>query len=263
MSEFRSFYLDDPLQTGRVFDLFTAAPDVPEQQVAVFFIHGGGWRNGSRQKFHSIMEAFGKRGFITASTDYRLYARDAFEQLSDVRAAYSSFATWIRNSGRQVKIAVFGESAGAHLASLLVCAAPGACGEKNDFSDPWVKPVMGILQATPVDFLPWDGMMPQTWSMMQNIAGVPYDQAPEVYGRLSLKNYISPANPPLFFMEAELENMFLSEHTAKVAELHRQWGINTRWKCYEKMEHGFFYELKRRAQLEAFEDICTILQQLD
>ena len=64
-------------------------------------------------------------------------------------------------------------------------------------------------------------------------------------------------------MEAELENMFLSEHTAKIAELHRQWGINTRWKCYEKMEHGFFYELKRRAQLEAFEDICTILQQLD
>jgi hypothetical protein len=28
------------------------------------------------------------------------------------------------------------------------------------------------------------------------------------------------------------------------------------------MEHGFFYELRRRAQLEAFEDICSVLQEL-
>lgn len=57
-------------------------------------------------------------------------------------------------------------------------------------------------------------------------------------------------------MEAELENAFLPEHTLKIAKKHREYGINTQWKMYSKVEHGFFSQLTRPVQLEAFEDFC-------
>ena len=254
---YTSYYLDCPIVNGRVFDVFE--PEEYTEDTALFIVHGGGWRAGSRESFHGIMEAFADRGYIVASTDYRLYAKDAFEQLSDIRASYDRFVTLLKEKKRPLKIAVYGESAGAHLASLIICAKPGECGEENHLVNEWVKPARGALQATPYDFLPWEGMMPQTWAMFQSIAGAPYEKEPERYERLSLKNYINKENPPIFFMEAEFENMFPSEYTLGIKNQHREWGIMSEWKVYHRMEHGFFYELKRKAQLEAFDDLCAWL----
>ena len=254
---FSSYYLDCPLVKGRVFDVFE--PEEITKDVALFIVHGGGWRAGTRAHFHEIMEALNERGYLTASTDYRLNAKDAFQQLKDVRDAYNRFAELLKEKNRPLKIAVYGESAGAHLASLLLFAAPGACGEEYDSAVEWVKPAMGILQATPVDFLPWEGIMPQFWATMQNIAGAPYDQDPERYERLSLKNYVSKDNPQIFFVEAELEHLFMSKYTLEIVKQHRAMGIQSHWKVYSMVEHGFFYELKRKRQLEAFEDICLFL----
>ena len=256
--EFQSYYLDSPIVKGRAFDVFE--PENISKDVAIFMVHGGGWRVGSRAKFHEIMEEFNNRGYIVASADYRLYAKDAFEQIIDLRSAYDRFVTILKKKKRPLKIAVYGESAGAHLASFLVCTTPDELGEENRLANEWIKPYKGILQSTPMDFLPWEGMMPQTWDMLQSAAGIPYSQNPDVYEKLSLKNYINETNPPIFFMEAELEHMFLSEHTLKAVKKHRDNKISSHWKIYQKMEHGFFFELKRKAQLEAMEDICLFLE---
>lgn len=254
---FDTYYLDTPLNSTRAIDIFM--PEKCTQNTAIFFVHGGGWRAGSRTKFHSIMQEFGKRGYITASAGYRLGAPSAFEQVQDLREAYDLFVTFLKEHNRPLKIAVYGESAGAHLGSLLVCADPGEIGEVCQLVNPWIKPCKGIFQATPMDFLHWEGMMPQFWNQMQNIAGAPYDKDPQRYERLSLKNYIRKDNPPIFFMEAELEHLFLSRHTLKAVKQHRQWGIASHWKVYEFMEHGFFHELRRKQQFEALEDICRFL----
>ncbi|MBO4632014.1 MAG: alpha/beta hydrolase [Lentisphaeria bacterium] len=255
---FVSCYLDSPLQEGRIFDVFE--PEAITRETALFFVHGGGWSAGSRIKYHKIMEAFNERGYLCASTDYRLKGVTVFEQLQDIREAYDRFVTLLKQKNRPLKIASLGSSAGAHLASLLLCAAPGECGEKCVLKNDWVKPACGILLATPHDFLPWDGMMPQMWAGMQAVAGAPYDLDPDRYERLSLKNYIRPDNPPLFFAEAELEHLFFSEYTLEFVKKHREWGIPSHWKVYSRMEHGFFYELVRKAQLEAFDDICRFLE---
>ena len=254
--KFYSYYLDSPLVRGRVFDVFE--PEEFTKDVAVFWVHGGGWRTGSRD-FHEIMEKLSQRGYIVASTDYRLDAKDAFQQLSDIRASYDKFITILKEMGRPLNVAVYGVSAGAHLASLLLCAQPGQCGEENNLENEWVKPVMGLLQATPYDFLHWDNMQPSMWATMQGIAGAPYEEDPERYERLSLKNYINRENPPLFFMEAELENLFPSELTLKIARQHRAMGIKTHWKVFHGVEHGFFHALNRPSQWAALEDFCLFL----
>lgn len=256
--KFTSFYLDNPLVKGRIFDVFE--PENITKDIAILFIHGGGWRAGSRTSFHEIMQAFNKLGYLTATADYRLDAKNAFEQLSDIRAAYDGLVSLLKEKELPVKIAVYGESAGAHLASLLICTSPGECGEKNELINEWIPPLMGILQSTPVRFNLWEEMLPSLEKAMRSIAGEGFCDNPEVYERLSLSNYISELNPPIFFMEAELEHMFLSKHTLEIVKKHRNMGIMSHWKVYEGMEHGFFYELRRNAQKKAFEDICDFLE---
>lgn len=94
---------------------------------------------------------------------------------------------------------------------------------------------------------------------MQRIAGVSYEEAPDVYEKLSLKNYVRCNNPPIFFMEAEREHVFPSKHTKKVVEMHNEMGIDSKWKMYEGVEHGFFFALDRIAQKEAFSDLIDFL----
>jgi acetyl esterase/lipase len=241
-----------------VFDVFI--PEKITRDVSIFVVHGGGWRGGSRQSFHPIMEAFNNKGIITASTDYRLDAKDAFEQLADIRASYDRFVSLLKEMGRPTRIAVYGESAGSHLASLLVCAAPGECGEKNSLANKWVKPAFGILHATPATFEPWDDIYPQIWASMQNIAGAPYNKDPGRYRRLSLNRYIRKNNPPLFLIEAEYEFIFYTDMNRKMLlEKQLRLGIPSQMKVYSRMEHGFFYALNRKQQKACFRDIIDFI----
>lgn len=260
-NSYYSYYLDSPLVTGRVFDIFDVSPGVEAKDTAIFFIHGGSWRGGSRLNYHTLMDAFSERGYITATTDYRLKAKNAFEQLSDIRESFDCFVQYLIDRGRPCNISVHASSAGAHLASLLCCALPGECGEDiSRLKHPEIRPVSAVLQSTPYDFLPYDWRIPDFWNVMQNIAGVPYEQAPEIYEKLSLKNYIREDNPPLFFMEGEFEHLFPIDLNMKIVQKHKEMNIPSRLKIYPQMEHGFFFELRRQMQIEAFEDNCKFLE---
>ena len=259
---FSSYYLDDPIQKGRVFDIFEPAEGAPKRDIAVFFVHGGGWRAGARDIFHILMDELCRRGYICATTDYRLNAKDAFEQISDIRESFDKFVEFLKARGiENPRIATYGSSAGSHLSSMVAFAKPGEL--KEDVSKlkyPEIRPVKAILHATPYDFLPFEGMMPQFWSGIQSIAGAPYDKEPERYERLSLKNLVRKDNPETFFIEAEYEHLFDSRLNKKIAIAHREMGIKTHWKVYERVEHGFLYELTRKMQKAAFEDICLFLE---
>ena len=257
MYPYNSYYIDSPIVKGRVFDVFLPKEILHDTQI--FIVHGGGWRGGSRVSFHKIMQEFANLGYICATTDYRLDARNALIQIADVRASYSAFVDVLKEKEIVPKIAVYGESAGAHLASLVSYTMPGECGENYENSD-WVKPVKVMLQSTPVDFRPREEMSDGIRSAMQAIAGAKYDVNPECYEKLSLINYVRSDNPPTFFLEAECESMFPSEHTQRIFESHKAMNIPSRFKVYEKMEHGFFYALTRKGQREAFSDICDFIE---
>ncbi len=94
---------------------------------AVIFIHGGYWRNQSRnyyRLFTGLYQNFGlalaKRGIATAVIDYRLHPKATLrEQLSDVGAA----AGFIKANAAKYKIDasqiyLAGHSAGGHLALM-------------------------------------------------------------------------------------------------------------------------------------------------
>ncbi|MGW0336342.1 alpha/beta hydrolase fold domain-containing protein [Streptomyces sp. NPDC003011] len=95
----------------------------------IVYIHGGGWRLGSRHYFGPAFDGatpdpwttLVRAGFAVASVDYRLSGEATFPaQLYDVKAA----VRWLRHHRDELgldadRIIAFGESAGGHLAALL------------------------------------------------------------------------------------------------------------------------------------------------
>jgi len=85
----------------------------------VVWVHGGGWRSGSKEDVQQALRLV-CRGFALASIDYRLTGEAIFAaQIHDVKAAVrflrASAATYGLDAAR---IAIFGSSAGGHLAAL-------------------------------------------------------------------------------------------------------------------------------------------------
>jgi acetyl esterase/lipase len=263
---FTSTFLDEPINTERVIDIFEPHK-CDEEDVAIFFIHGGGWRAGSRSRFYTIMKAYSERGFRCASVDYRLGNSNIFDQIADIRHGYDFFISHLKKLGKPLKVLVFGSSAGAHLAALLSLAAPGDCGDLltvngYEYENDWVQPLGVALQATPVTFVPWDEIFPGIWASMEDIVGTPYSEAPELYKKVSPANHVKKGSPAVFFLEAENEHMFPRHLTMKMVDLLIGKGVKSRCKVYRNTEHGFFYDITRKRQEEAFIDIIDFIRMI-
>ena len=266
MFHFDSYFLDGE-PSARAFDVFE--PEQIKHSLAVFFIHGGGWNAGNRSSAHPLMSALNKEGYLCGTAEYRLVSPGVgskttiFDQLQDVREAYDAFADIARKKIPDIEIAVWGTSAGAHLASLVATAAPGECGENVNLKNKWLPPCAAILQATPATFEPWPDIFPPIWQGMQNAVGTTYEKAPERFRALSLCKYIRKNNPPLLFLEAANEHIFPSEQTLALVKRHQEWGIPSEWHVFETAEHGFFYNVTRRPQKEAFATMLKFLEKTE
>jgi len=92
----------------------------------VVYIHGGGWQSGDRRSGWSKLRSLVERGtYVGASVGYRL-SGDAFwpAQIHDCAAAIR----WLKANAEQYgidpnRIAVWGDSAGGHLVSMLGVAS--------------------------------------------------------------------------------------------------------------------------------------------
>jgi acetyl esterase/lipase len=260
MIPFQSIYFDATPTEGRIVDIFEAQN--PSQQVALFFVHGGGWRAGTRTIFHSIIHEYRKLGFDCASTDYRLSGTTIFDQVGDVRTGLDIFAGNLAARNRPSKVLLFGSSAGAHLALLTGLSKPEECGAPQTPLQHQPQ-ITGIaVQAAPFTFEPWPDIFPAIWSSMQNAVGKSYGGAKVLFQQASPIHYVRPGSPPVFNLHAENEHMFPLELFVPFEQKMTECGNLCRQKMYPKTEHGFFYALDRWQQREAFEDILEFARQV-
>jgi acetyl esterase/lipase len=98
----------------------------------VLYLHGGGWRVGSRADREADRQLpLARLGFALASADYRLSGVAGFPaQLEDAASALAFIARHAAEFGwDSTRIALAGASAGAHLAALLALAPASLIGE--------------------------------------------------------------------------------------------------------------------------------------
>jgi acetyl esterase/lipase len=124
-------YATIPGHRPLLLDLHRADGPLP---ALIVFVHGGGWRGGSRSAFGpayadwspSPFRQLAAHGFAVASLDYRLSGEARFPgPLEDVAAGLG----WLRAHAEHLGIdatrtALWGESAGGHLAALLALTDP-------------------------------------------------------------------------------------------------------------------------------------------
>ena len=113
-------YGDDAPQALHVWEPDDLAPR--DGWPAVLLLHGGGWVEGSWQEFESLGAQLCRRGMVVAAANYRLARDHAWPApLDDAHGALD------RVFGMQVdpaRVAVWGHSAGGHLALLAAQRRP-------------------------------------------------------------------------------------------------------------------------------------------
>lgn len=107
-------------------DVYTPDERGDERLPGVLLIHGGGWRQGDRSQLRGYGVLIGREGYVCVAPEYRLVPESPWPaQIDDVRAALHWMIDNADELGIDVtRIAVEGNSAGAHLALLL--AADGS-----------------------------------------------------------------------------------------------------------------------------------------
>ena len=124
----------NPAQTLDVY-LPEATVNASEQghRPLVVFIHGGAWmigdkawiRGGTHMQLEQFLQLLLRNGYAVASLNYRLVPEGVFPApIHDVKAAVRYLRAHANELGiNPERIAVAGESAGAHLAQLLAVSA--------------------------------------------------------------------------------------------------------------------------------------------
>ena len=114
---------------GRPLKVDVYTPPAPVANGAgVLLVHGGGWQSGDRTQLRGYGILLGRIGYTCVACEYRLSGKATWPaQIEDVRMAFG----WMRDHAGELeiereRIAVEGNSAGAHLALMLAgSAAPG------------------------------------------------------------------------------------------------------------------------------------------
>lgn len=207
-----------------------------EPRPAVLWLHGGGWRAGSRDEHAN--DALAARGFVTATASYRLSGEATFPaQIHDVKAAIrflrASAGRWNVDPDR---IGVWGYSAGAHLAALAALT-PDDAELEGEGGHPDVSSAVATaaVLAPPADFTrDWAAMsdFPPHPGWEANVAflgGSIDDPAVRERARLaSPVTHVSAAAPPVLVVHGARDEIVpVAQGRSLVARL-REAGANAR-----------------------------------
>ena len=146
-------------------DLFLPTGDKAggaKKRPAIVFIHGGGWRSGDKGggQWRSQPVAYAQKGYVCVSVNYRLTDETPLPGcIEDCKNA----VRWLRAHAEKYgvdpdRIGAYGNSAGAHLVSVLGLADKAAGLEGDGPYQDYSSAIQAVVcSAPPTDLVNWDG----------------------------------------------------------------------------------------------------------
>jgi pectinesterase len=119
--EEKNIFYCNTAERNLALDVFCPAKKTKVKRTAIIIIHGGGWRSGSKDMFHSMAQHLAALGYVCFTPEYRLSTEALYPAgVHDVKAAIR----WVRKNAAKYnidtnKIAVAGHSAGGELAAMM------------------------------------------------------------------------------------------------------------------------------------------------
>jgi acetyl esterase/lipase len=163
---------------------------------AVLFIHGGGWRNGSKAAHAEAAARLARSGYVAASINYRLTPDGVFPRaVQDCLCALSFLRAHADEWGIDpARVAVAGYSAGGHLAGLVGVAADDPRLAPDCAAGPTFPPAAAIPGAGPMDLLDFQH------DVVVDFVGVSAEEDPERWELASPLSHVGPDEPPFLFI---------------------------------------------------------------
>lgn len=225
-------------------------PDASSAAPLVVFLHGGGWRAGSR---HSVGPAFrhdavsplvrlAHRGMAVASIDYRLSGEARWPApLHDAKAA----VRWLRSRAAELgidgdRIAAWGESAGGHLAALLGLTGPDLDGDVGvtgpassvDAVVAWYAPAD---LATSAEDIGADPMAAD--SREARLLGAPPPTVPESTRQASPVSHVHSGAPPFLLLHGTSDRLVACRQSERLRDALRAAGTSVHFEAYAGADH--------------------------
>ncbi len=240
-------------------DLYMPATSNPP---LVVWIHGGGWRAGSKDNCE--VSWLTERGYAVASVSYRLTDTAIFPaQIHDCKGA----VRWLRANASKYgystdKIAVAGSSAGGHLATLLgttgdVKELEGTVGGNLDDSSR-VDAIVDYYGAT--DFIQRTKTQPhktiKEGSIVRLLLGGPADQKVDLARLASSAFHVTDDDPPLLIFHGGKDNKVLIGQAERIVDVYTKAKLPVTLYVLEDSGHGGkeFYSGEQRERLVEFLD---------
>jgi len=218
----------------------------------VVFLHGGGWRLGSRHAAGpayrgaspSPFERVAQAGIAVASVDYRLSGEATFPaQLHDGKAA----VRWLRARAAEIgidpeRIAAWGESAGGHLAELLGLTGDDAALEGDaGIVGPSSRVAAVVAWYAPSDLSGFaadagtDPMDPSTREA--ELLGAPVPSVPELAAQASPISNVFPGAPPFLLLHGEADRFIPFVQSVRLHTALVEAGAEAEIALYEDADH--------------------------
>jgi len=229
----------------------------------IIWIHGGGWKNGSKENCLPVRLGFTERGYAVASINYRLTGIAPFPaQIEDCKAA----VRWLRTHAGKYglnpdEFGVWGSSAGGHLVALL-----GTSGDVSSFDTGENTQVSSRVQAVcdyygPSDFrtmgtAPGFERHARDDSPESALLGGTPDKKPETAKAASPVTHVTPDDPPFLIVHGDQDRTVPLDQSRRMdAALHTA-GVETELIILPGAGHGgpAFSSPEMTAKVAAFFD---------
>lgn len=230
-----------------LLDVYAPATKPAEPVPVVVWVHGGGWRGGSKDGVNRSLPILAT-GYGLVSVGYRLSGEAVFPAaIADVKAA----VRWVRaNAARYgfdpARLGAWGSSAGGHLVALLGTAhdmeAWDAVHEENAGISS--RPDAVCNWFGPTDFLRMndfpgriDHDAPD--SPESRFIGKPIQDHPEEVQRANPVTYATGDDPPMLLMHGELDQAVPYNQSELLHAALQRAGVDSTLYMVKGADHGF------------------------
>ena len=229
---------------GKSLKLDLYLPANPKGSSLVVWIHGGGWRAGSKNACY--ISWLSQYGYTVASISYRFTDVAQFPaQLHDCKGAVRWLRAHAGDYGYQVdRIAVSGASAGGHLAALMGTTGgmkklEGTVAGHLDQSSR-VQAVADYYGAT--DFVLRSKTQPsranKEGSVVYNLLGGGADEKVKLAKQASAAYHVSKDDPPFLIFHGDMDTTVLLDQSQAIEKVYKQAGLPVKLHVLEGSGHG-------------------------
>lgn len=189
----------------------------------VVFFYGGSWKDGSKDMYPFVGEAFAKQGYITVIADYSKYPQVKFPTFVEdgAKAVAWTYRHIAEYQGDPKRLFIAGHSAGAHIGAMVV--ADKQYLQAEGLTPSIINAFAGL--SGPYDFVPYE-------DDYKDMFGPPAN-----YPNMQVTTFIDGKEPPMLLLWGADDTIVGKSNMDKlIAKIHAEQG-SVESKIYQGVDH--------------------------